>query len=129
MARTAKETAAAAEATAKAAAKILKAAAAVASDKASGGNGVISPDTQIAITRLEGQIAALNVSIEAHNIASVERDTRIEEQTKATNGKVTQHQSNIDVLMTDRTIWNWIVRVCVIGTPIAIVVANYMTAK
>lgn len=95
VAKTARETAAAAEVTAKAAAKILRAAANAASARPAGS------DLQVAMTRMEGQITAMGVAIEAHNIASVERDTRIEEQVKATNGTVGKHTDQIG----DFTLW------------------------
>lgn len=53
-----------------------------------------------AIIELKGQVAALNVSIEAHNVASVERDTRIEvavvkieEKVGIQNGRVAKLES------------------------------------
>ena len=55
------------------------------------------------LIRLEGQILALTQTVEAHNIASVERDTRIEAGVKTINGKVAEHEGKLNVPWIDRS--------------------------
>ena len=45
------------------------------------------------------------------------------------NGSVAQHDTRINVLWNDRSIWNWITRAAILMTPIIIIVANVWTAK
>lgn len=80
-----------------------------------------------ALIRLEGQFGALNQTIAANNIAAVERDTRIEGELKRVNGSIAKHEERLTILWNDRSIWNWVIRAFVIGTPIAVVVANYLS--
>ena len=58
------------------------------------------------IIEIKGQVIALGVAIEAHNIASVERDTRIETQVTKTNGTVVDHGNQIN----DLNLWRAQVR-------------------
>ena len=84
-------------------------------------------DAMLAITRLEGKLEAMTVQMSANNIASVERDTRIEERVKGINGSVARHEERLAILWTDRSIWNWVLRFFVIATPITLGLVNYFT--
>lgn len=71
---------------------------------------------------LENRLTKIEIAVVA-----IAGDTKeIKEQTLATNGKV-------GVLWADRSIWNWVQRFFIVITPIAVtvavVVANYLTAK
>lgn len=79
------------------------------------------------LIRLESKVEALISTVEAHNIASVERDTRIEEQVKKINGGFRQHDEKLSVLWNDRSVWNWLTRIAIICTPVVVGVANYFT--
>ena len=91
-----------------------------------------------ALIRLEGQVTALvaqtaanNVALvaqmAANNVASIDRDTRTATAVEKINGKVADQEVRLHPLERDRSIWNWVIRVCILGTPIAVVVANYLT--
>lgn len=61
-----------------------------------------------AIIRLESKIEHLSIAIEAHNIASVERDTRIEEQVRRINGTVAKHTQELHDLTRRPELPNWL---------------------
>lgn len=76
------------------------------------------------VTEREALIAmAGSISTITSHISDIRQDiVEIKEAATQTNGKV-------QVLWTDRTIWNWVLRVFVVGTPIAVVVSNYFTSR
>ena len=81
------------------------------------------------IIRLEGKLEALTVQMSAHNIASVERDTRIEQEVKKINGKVAEHEAHVSTLWADRTIWNWVTRGVLFAIPPLILIAQYLESR
>jgi hypothetical protein len=85
--------------------------------------------------RLEAKVEALTVTIAANNIASVERDTRIEQKVDRIDGTVRDNTQKIGVMWTDRdsvarrdemtaimwndrSIWNWVQRGVVLVIPL-----------
>lgn len=82
-----------------------------------------------AIVRLEGKLEAVTQQISAHNIASVERDTRIEQQVLKINGKVAEHETKLSTLWTDRTLWNWVTRAVLFAIPPLILIVNYLSNR
>ena len=66
------------------------------------------------------------------HVADVQRDiVRLELEAETAFSKINAVEADTDVrlhpLERDRSIWNWVIRVCILGTPIAVVVANYLT--
>lgn len=53
----------------------------------------------------------------------------IKEDVKEMKAKATSTEERVAVLWADRSIWNWVLRIVVIATPVVAILANVYTAK